>query len=330
MSLEIEKLQTATLKTTGGAAISGDSALLFQQGTPKNTAIAYRSALLNLSQWLLERTLTDELLADYLSASFYGKVPNRHGKFVEKSPASLAVVVAAVNWKAKHAGIESPAGYLTETMLAKARIAGRERGRGQVNGIEFSDMKAITKLASLDGVIGLRDAALISLMFDCLLRISEAVAVDILDLSRNALKISHSKSDQTGEGDTLFVSNATHKRINAYRKLACINDGALFRKIKAGDIVTENRLSVYQARRAIIKRSENADVEGFISGHSLRVGAAVSLAQAGAGGPRDANGGQMEIKRDAGEVCKGRRIKTSTGLSPVCSIIKANGGVSCA
>ena len=37
-----------------------------------------------------------------------------------------------------------------------------------------------------------------------------------------------------------------------------------------------------KSRRIIKKRAADAGVEGFISGHSLRVGSAVSLAQAGA------------------------------------------------
>ena len=43
-----------------------------------------------------------------------------------------------------------------------------------------------------------------------------------------------------------------------------------------------NRLIPHSARRIIKKRAADAGVEGFISGHSLRVGSAVSLAQAGA------------------------------------------------
>ena len=46
--------------------------------------------------------------------------------------------------------------------------------------------------------------------------------------------------------------------------------------------IRSNRLNPHSARRIIQKRASDAGVEGFISGHSLRVGSAVSLAQAGA------------------------------------------------
>ena len=46
--------------------------------------------------------------------------------------------------------------------------------------------------------------------------------------------------------------------------------------------IRSNRLNPHSARRIIPKRASDAGVEGFISGHSLRVDSAVSLAQAGA------------------------------------------------
>ena len=45
--------------------------------------------------------------------------------------------------------------------------------------------------------------------------------------------------------------------------------------------ITQDRLSVNGARNAIKRWAAEAGVEGFISGHSLRVGSAVSLAQVG-------------------------------------------------
>ena len=50
----------------------------------------------------------------------------------------------------------------------------------------------------------------------------------------------------------------------------------------AATISPDSRLSVDGARKTIKRRAHAAGVEGFISGHSLRVGSAVSLVQAGA------------------------------------------------
>ena len=70
--------------------------------------------------------------------------------------------------------------------------------------------------------------------------------------------------------------------IKQYLTKAGIHRGALFRRVRRGDHITSERLTQQSARRIIKQRAHEAGVEGFISGHSLRVGSAVSLAQAGA------------------------------------------------
>ena len=58
-------------------------------------------------------------------------------------------------------------------------------------------------------------------------------------------------------------------------KKAGITEGAVFRRIR-------KRLTDFSARRIIQQWAKAAGVDGFIARHSLRVGSAVSLAQAGA------------------------------------------------
>ena len=123
---------------------------------------------------------------------------------------------------------------------------------------------------------------MIRLMSDCLLRVSEAVAVNCGAFKKNTLLIAFSKTDQEGRGEALYVGDSTLKLIKRYRSKADIKQGALFRRIRRGDNVTSERLPPTSARRIIKARAEAAGVNGFISGHSLRVGSAVSLAQAGA------------------------------------------------
>ena len=61
-----------------------------------------------------------------------------------------------------------------------------------------------------------------------------------------------------------------------------INGGSLFRRVRFQQHICPGRLSVNGARSAIKRRAREAGVEGCISGHSLRVGSAISLAKAGA------------------------------------------------
>lgn len=53
----------------------------------------------------------------------------------------------------------------------------------------------------------------------------------------------------------------------------------MFRRV--GHVQPE-RLTDFAARRIIQKQAADAGVDGFIAGHSLRVGSAVAFAQAGA------------------------------------------------
>ena len=119
------------------------------------------------------------------------------------------------------------------------------------------------------------------MMSDCLLRISVVVAVNIEDVD-TTLTIRSSKTDQEGKGESLFIGEPTLDAIEKYCKSREIEPGALFRRIRRGQHITSERLSVESARRIIKKWANAAGIEGFISGHSLRVGTAVSLAQSGA------------------------------------------------
>ena len=66
---------------------------------------------------------------------------------------------------------------ITQATLAGIRRAGRDRGRGQVDGLIWQDVERVCIYAETEGtLIGLRDSAMIRLMSDCLLRISEVVA----------------------------------------------------------------------------------------------------------------------------------------------------------
>ena len=108
------------------------------------------------------------------------------------------------------------------------------------------------------------------------------VAVNRGDLKDKTLTIQASKTDQEGTGESLYVCDATRHVLKCYRERAGITRGALFRRIRRGDHIQPTRLTPHSARRIIQKRAQAAGVEGFISGHSLRIGSAVSLAQAGA------------------------------------------------
>ena len=171
-------------------------------------------------------------------------------------------------------------------------------------------MQAICRLtgakASEAPVAAARDCALMRVMSDGLLRISEAVAVDCEHISAEAdgtgrLLIPNSKTDQTGQGAVVFLSKTTMDAVDAYRQLAGIEYGPLFRRVRRGDHITEDRMSAHGARLAIQARAAAAGIEGA-SGHSLRVGTAQDLTAPRYGTGRTAKRGSLAIAGYAGPI----------------------------
>ena len=263
--------ELVTQQQETGLSISTETKELIQSSIADSTLKRYQRLSKQIEAWLNGQILTDGRLADYITEL------HTEGK----SPSTIAQVVAAAKWLAKNHGVEI-VGEITSKTLTGIRREGKERGKGQVDGVEREDMLRVVTLAEVDKTIaGLRNAALIRLMSDCLLRISEAVAVNVGDIQKSTLRIKSSKTDQEGWGEVLYIGGPIQKLIDRYRTRADITSGALFRHIRRGDHVQSGRLTTVSARRIIQARAKAAGVEGFISGHSLRVGSAVSLAQAG-------------------------------------------------
>ena len=246
---------------------------LIKASLSENTQKTYQRVLHKLEVWLSGCSLSDNLLASYITEM------HTDGK----SPATIGQVVAAVKWQLKHQSQEAVNLPITQVTLAGIRRDGKDRGRGQVDGLIWQDVERICLLAEMENsLVGLRDAAMIRLMSDCLLRISEVVAVNIEDFTDKTLTVRSSKTDQEGTGESLYVCENTRHVLNRYKEQAGIACDAVFRRIRYGGYIQPSRLNPHSARRIIKKRASDAGVEGFISGHSLRVGSAMSLAQAGA------------------------------------------------
>ena len=138
-----------------------------------------------------------------------------------------------MKWQLKHQSQETINFPITQATLAGIRREGRDRGRGQVDGLIWQDVERVCILAEMENSLaGLRDSAMIRLMSDCLLRISEVVAVNVGDLKERTLTVRVSKTDQEGASESLYVCDATRNVLNQYRERAEITRGALFRHIR--------------------------------------------------------------------------------------------------
>ena len=82
-------------------------------------------------------------------------------------------------------------------------------------------------------------------------------------------------------GADLYLGKSTMDRIDVWRVAAGVHHGPLFRRLTGRGTPTPHRLSPRSVRRAVARAAESVGIEGA-SGHSLRVGAAVSLVRSGA------------------------------------------------
>lgn len=279
---------TQALTTNRGALTKRDAQRIrsyVSAGVAANTARAYRSQADRFAEWAQGRglepleALTDAGLAAYLADRASASI----------APATLAQAVAALRAAAKASGSPDPYGDGSQAVLRGIRRSGAGQGRGQVAGIRWQQLEGAAVLAGADGsAAGLRDAAMMRLGSDCLLRVSELAAVAVADLEgepdgSGRLAVRRSKTDQEGRGATLYVGQPTMRAINVWRAAGSIAEGPLFRRVWGrSNTVGRNAIDPSTARRIIATRAAAAGIEGRISGHSLRVGSAQDLAGAGA------------------------------------------------
>ena len=254
---------------------------LLSASVAPTTRRTYASALKGFDAAAAGREITDDWVADYLSARFEAG----------GSPSTCLVVVAALRFRAKLEARVSPIGPATERMLSGICRQGRARGRGQVAGVGFAEA---ARAAALGGgcagndVAGLRDAALIDTMSDGLLRVSELAALQVPDFTfqpngSGRVRIALSKTDPHGAGAVVYLGAPTVARLRAWLEASGIQKGPLFRRLHRGGQVGSTALStVSRPHHHQTPLRRGRDFRGRISGHSLRVGAAQSLAAGGA------------------------------------------------
>ncbi|AKM12081.1 MULTISPECIES: tyrosine-type recombinase/integrase [Sphingomonadales] len=185
-------------------------------------------------------------------------------------------------------------------------------GQGAPEGVT---VKALLASCSTD-IIGLRDAALISLAYDAGLRVSELVGTEVADLRQvgdgsGRLEIGHSKTDQLGEGALAWLSPETMGHISAWLLASGIGEGPVFRRINvltsppdpAGQQIVRHYIGAKPLTRqgvvAILRRrvleaidlghvelepGMEGDTVRALSAHSFRVGLTQDLFAAGEDG----------------------------------------------
>ncbi len=140
-----------------------------------------------------------------------------------------------------------------------------------------------------------RDKALILIGFAGAFRRSELVALRVDDITPHAhgleLLIRKSKTDQEGQGQTVFIPLAKSeercpvKALQAWLELAGIGEGALFPAINRHDRVGSSRglspQSVALILKSAVAKAIGAGGAKHVSGHSLRSGFVTEAASIG-------------------------------------------------
>ena len=202
--MENNRLERADLIPSPKATaelIPQPTAELIEKSFAENTIRNRRLALKHFDDWLNGRPCSDGLLAQYITYLF------DQGK----APGTISIVVSAVKWLLKHrnngTSVDLP---ITSATLSGIRREGRGRGRGQRNGLTWREVEKICAVQEADGTLrGLRNSAILRVMSDGLLRISEVTELRIDDLEDNMLRVRFSKTDQEGQGEHLYLCEDT-------------------------------------------------------------------------------------------------------------------------
>ena len=199
------------------------------------------------------------------------------------SVATVAGDLGAIRWYAGASGIEAAASLRD----AKRDHERRRRGRGQAAALRWAAADKVARRAARDGTPkGLRDAALVAVASDLCARVSEVAALRVRDVGAagDGSAAVDVWSVKTGTARTGYLRASTVRRVRAWTDAAGIGNGSpLFPSMDRWGRVKQP-LRAMQPRAvadAIRSRAAAAGIDRA-SGHSLRVGAAVSMAQRGA------------------------------------------------
>ena len=249
----------------------------------QNTLATYGFQWRNFLLWALGRGVSALPAAPEQVAAYLAERLEKHGH----KPATLRMAASAIAFVHKVAGIDDPCASREVKRILKGANRKLGRSQKQAEALTCEALEAIRMTAHIPRRgrggrwerpeiaknRGDLDIALISLMRDAMLRVSEAAALTWRDLKvetdgTGRLLIRRSKTDVEGKGVVLFVSTTTMADLRTIRqdksdseRVFCLRPNQIAKRIKTA--------------------AQSAGLgEGF-SGHSPRVGMARDLARAG-------------------------------------------------
>ncbi len=205
--------------------------------------------------------------------------------------ASVRLSIAAIRYRCRQAGLESPVTDRVRRLMMSAARRLREKPGGRA-ALCVDDLARICR-QPVTRSVEVRNRAILLVGFASGLRRSELVALDFADVKvvrqGVVLRLGVTKTDQVGAGRQLGIQPGANeatcpvRALKAWLKLRGDSPGALFTRITPGGTVSLHRL-----RGAVVSRvlkaaleSVGVDSSGYAA-HSLRAGFVTASSEAGA------------------------------------------------
>jgi site-specific recombinase XerD len=205
-----------------------------------------------------------------------------------KAKSTVRRYLASIAKAHQQGGVANPVAH-EEVTLAFARLYRDDTSEpNQSAGLRWDQLKI--GLAQLgEGARAVRDNALLRVMYDCLLRVSEVQRLTLEGLSQDQngyrLRVIRSKKRSTaqqGVVKTKFIDATTAVAIEAWCEIAGITSGAIFRGVAKSGEVLDEPLSTKGVNRAVQRVAKHAGLDPReVSGHACRIGACQDMLAAG-------------------------------------------------
>ncbi|MCY3705532.1 MAG: tyrosine-type recombinase/integrase [Gammaproteobacteria bacterium] len=249
-----------------------------------NTVRALRADLGRFAAWCAERGLCP-LPARAATVAAY--VEAMEGT---RAPATVRRYVSSIASAHRATGERSP--------LEHAEVQGALRGMRRRRGSRQRQAEGLTwklrqRLIAAGGerVIDVRNRAMLAVAYDAMLRRSELVALDVVDVTMDrggtaSLLVRRAKTDPEGGGAVLYLHRDSVRLLGEWLGASGVTAGALFRSVRK-DGAVGGRLDASRVPRIYRAMARRAGLPsrtvGRISGHSPRVGAAQDMIASGVG-----------------------------------------------
>ncbi len=254
----------------------------------RSTSTTYARLNKRIDEWVKAQSL--EQLDDTAMAAFVRGLEAKG-----KAPATIEQFIAAAVFRAKTNNWQSPRGRKTEAAVKRIRREHCSRGRGQSDPLTVEDVAMMMARAcdprptgrggryreNIEKATarGLVDQAMIGLLFQAGLRVSELVALQRQDIRESRdipgallIRVRTSKTNQTGiDTDIRLIKNGCANAVKAIASQDIKPDACVF-----GD------MSKSTANYRVKQMAKYARIEGRITTHSGRIGLASELTRRGA------------------------------------------------